>query len=344
MDGHTSDRAPSLECHLCELSFDALNERRQHAKSEWHVYRIRCTVADPGTVVTPPDSMPKQSQSRPKDERKSRWPPETTYLTDERGELDISSDEPSSEEGNINFLPEECLFCNNVGSTFDDNLKHMHQAHGFVVPFQSSLTTDLQTLIAFLHIVIFSYRECIGCGKRRHTVEAVQHHMTSKGHCRFDIAEEMGAFYGMRILGKEGNQAESRYLDNETLRLPSGKLLAHRSYVHPTPKSRLRKDRKEPLPEIPISENHRDSQVLSRKDRQDGALERQLANLSTSDQMSLRHLPQPQQRSILLAQKKELDKANRAATRRERRLEQSANKLAVHCNYYKQEVPVYMAG
>jgi pre-60S factor REI1 len=173
--------------------------------------------------------------------------------------------------------------------------------------------------------------------------------MMSTGHCRFNLTEEMSSFYDMKSFSIYQSAEERSHPDDQTLRLPSGKLLAHRAYVDPMPKSRSRKEANDlhtapPEATTTLRENEADTQALAKKSRQDRTLTRQFANLSMSDQMSLKHLPQSQQRSLLLAHKKELDKAKRAATRKERRLEQSANKIAVHCNYYKQEVPVYMGG
>jgi pre-60S factor REI1 len=247
----------------------------------------------------------------------------------------------------LEFIPEECLFCNQTSKDFDENLSHMHHTHSLMVPFQSSLAVDLQTLIWFLHMVIFTYRECICCGKRRRTIEAVQQHMTSMGHCRFSVTDEMRGFYDMDSLGQQ--IAENRsHPDDRTLRLPSGKLLAHRSYVDPTSKSRLREKPESSassLSAVPVSQQSEPGpQALTKRDRKEQALTTQLAHLRTGDQMSLMHLPESQQRSLLVAHKKELDKAKRAERRKRSRMDHVGNMTAVHTNYYKQEVPVYMGG
>lgn len=107
----------------------------------------------------------------------------------------------------------------------------MRQSHSLIVPLPSALVVDLQTVIWFLHMVIFSYRECICCGKRRRTVEAVQQHMTSTGHCRFDVTEEMRGFYDPDLLARQASLdgGRAQLNDDHTIKLPSGKLLAHRS-------------------------------------------------------------------------------------------------------------------
>ncbi|KAH6636053.1 C2H2 type zinc-finger-domain-containing protein [Chaetomium tenue] len=352
-DPTSASPAPSralLECLLCDLSFDTAEEKRQHAKSEWHVYKIRCRVAEPGTIITPPSSAPiKPSTGRTtqggKSSSRSGSPTAEEESYDEESESDTSSDEKDAFE----FVAEECLFCNQTSKDLDENLSHMHQAHSLVIPFQSLLVVDLQTLIWFLHMVIFSYRECICCGKRRRTIEAVQQHMTSMGHCRFNVTEEMAGFYDMELIGQHSPEGRS-HPDDRTLRLPSGKLLAHRSYVEPTSKSRLREEKSLAGPSdgpsalLTAQQNKPDRQALTKRDRKEQALTTQFAQLRTGDQMSLMHLPQSQQRALLLARKKALDDVKRAERRKRGRLDKVGNKTAVHTNYYKQEVPVYMGG
>jgi pre-60S factor REI1 len=352
-DPTSASPAPSralLECLLCDLSFDTTEEKRQHAKSEWHVYKIRCRVAEPGTTITPPDSAPiKSSAGRTKQGWKSSSrsgsPAAEEESYDEESESDTSSDDKDAAE----FVAEECLFCNQTSKDLDENLSHMHQAHSLVIPFPSSLVVDLQTLIWFLHMVIFSYRECICCGKRRRTVEAVQQHMTSMGHCRFNVTEEMAGFYDMELIGQHSSEGRN-HPDDRTLRLPSGKLLTHRSYVEPTLKSRPREEKSLAGPPdgpsaLPAAQqSNANPRALTKRDRKEQALTTQFAQLRTGDQMSLMHLPQSEQRSLLLARKKALDDVKRAETRKRGRLDRMGNKTAVHTNYYKQEVPVYMGG
>ncbi|KAF3936911.1 hypothetical protein ABW19_dt0206834 [Dactylella cylindrospora] len=346
---HTTATAPLLECRLCDLSFNTTEEKRQHAKSEWHVYKIRCRVAEPGTVIPPPDSNPKTSTRQLKQDRKStsKSPQVDEESYDEESYDEESESDESSELEVIEFTPEECLFCNQTSKDFDENLSHMQQTHSLFIPFQSSLAVDLQTLIWFLHMVIFSYRECVCCGKRRRTIEAVQQHMTSMGHCRFDVTEEMSVFYNMDSVGQQ--TAESRsHPDDRTLRLPSGKLLAHRSYADPTSKSKLREKPPASPSTLPTSEAPQQTdvepQALTKKDRKEQALTTQFAQLRTGDQMSLIHLPKSQQRSLLMAHKKELDEAKRTERRKRSRLDNTGNKISIHTKYYKQEVPVYMGG
>ncbi|KAG7146628.1 hypothetical protein HYQ46_004564 [Verticillium longisporum] len=219
--------------------------------------------------------------------------------SDEDDDDDDANDSPSEANPNmVKFIPSACLFCPETSRDFEASLSHMHQAHSLaipfplVIPFQSSLAVDLQTLLWFLHMTIFSYRECICCGTRRRTVVAVQQHMLAAGHCRFNVTSEMSELYDVDSLNR----------------------------------------------------NVLDLHALARRDRKEQALTAGMAQLRAADRMSLVRLPQGQQRSLLVARKNELDRAKRAERRTRGRMDHVGNMTAIHTNYYKQEVPVYMGG
>lgn len=148
------------------------------------------------------------------------------------------------------FTPGQCLFCPNPSPSFTDSVKHMQKAHGLFIPYQQHLAVDLETLFGYLHLIIFGYRECIYCGTERATVQAVQQHMTGKGHCKFDISEqdsEFAEFYGFSepeddadssiggaAADDERNLDEITIISNrkplladeDSIRLPSGRLIS----------------------------------------------------------------------------------------------------------------------
>ncbi len=351
-----------IPCLLCYLTLTPPSS----------VYKIRCRVAEPGTAVTPPDSDSKPSTRRPKKTQgrksasksrsKSRSKsPQVDQVREESNEENDKSEPESdtpSEKETLEFVPEECLFCNQTSPDFDANLAHMHQAHSLVVPFQPALVVDLQTVVWFLHMVIFSYRECICCGTRRRTVEGVQQHMASTGHCRFNVTGEMSGFYDPDALPSQETTDTLNHPDDRTLRLASGKILAHRSDPNSTNKPREKTQPPTATSSLPPSEQtgntplptdiapggETNPQALTKLDRKEQALTKHLAQLRVSDQLSLARLSAPQQRALLVVHKKRLDEAKRAERRGRGRVDNVGNKTAVHTKYYKQEVPVYMGG
>lgn len=294
----------------------------------WHnsVYKLRCKVAQPGTTITPPASP---STKAPR--RSEPSSDESSY----------DEDSNTEDEDDVEFIPEECLFCNNLSTRSESNLAHMCQAHSLTIPYASSLTVDIQTVLWFLHMVIYQYRECICCGKRKRSIEAVQAHMISTGHCRFDINDEMERFYDMETLGQV-EMGENP--DEQTLRLPSGKLLGHRNRSDQAIR-RPRASSPADQSTLPASKHQATSTALAtKKDRKDDSLAVQLSGLRKGDQMSLMHLSAPEQRSLLARHKKELDKAKRVERKKRSKLDRVGDKVAVHVNYYKQEVPIYSGG
>ena len=107
-------------------------------------------------------------------------------------------------------VPSKCLFCNQDNSDIASNVGHMRRAHGFVIPEEDRLVVEIETLIAYFHLVIFGYCECLYCGSQRHTGEGAQQHMIGKGHCKFDLYNEDSEFRDFYDFGSydEGDDVE----------------------------------------------------------------------------------------------------------------------------------------
>lgn len=154
------------------------------------------------------------------------------------------------------FTPGQCLFCPNCSPNFSDSVTHMQKSHGLFVPYQESLIVGLETLFKYLHLVISEYRECIQCGTTRATVQAVQQHMTGKGHCRFEVSEDsdFAEFYDFSEpededededenndeAEEESNLEETKaatssshtkpiLADEDSIRLPSGRIISRKA-------------------------------------------------------------------------------------------------------------------
>lgn len=155
------------------------------------------------------------------------------------------------------FIPGQCLFCPKLSPSFNDSMDHMRKSHGLFVPHQQHLAVDLETLFRYIHLVIFGYRECLKCGTERATVQAVQQHMTGKGHCNFDTTEqdsEFAEFYDfsesedLTENETEGDGGEERQEETaasssgkpvpagqDSIRLPSGKIISRQSSAPTAP-------------------------------------------------------------------------------------------------------------
>lgn len=280
------------------------------------------------------------------------------------------------------FTPGQCLFCSDFSPSFAGSVMHMQRSHGLFVPHQQHLIVDPETLFKYLHLVIFGYRECIQCGTERATVQAVQQHMTGKGHCTFDISEpdsEFSEFYDFSepeddvesdIEGDwdERNQEEvtastSRrpmLANTDSIRLPSGKIISRQSsaQVGPSftqlrrrtrnPASQLEYTLEEPDGEEAVTKEGPDSdtpdtRLLSKREKRErAAVTYQMANMSTNDRNSLMHLPTSQQRSILATQHRHAEKVQKEERRRQGKIDRKGNKNLYA--YWHTETPVYQCG
>lgn len=260
---------------------------------------------------------------------------DSTDSEDEISQSDTEAENDVKEDAIPDFDSKKCIICPHNAQSFDDSLSHMKTTHSFKIPYQSHLTVDLETLIWYLHFIIFTYRECIGCGTRRRTVEGLQQHMVDKGHCRVELSDEMLEFYDLEGLKGYGT-GTTIAVDSDSLRLASGKILSHRAASSARPRHRTlspeeNDNHQESLP------GHAQSDVLSTRDRRDAALASQLARLSIKDQQSLMHLPSSEQRSFLLQRKKEMNTVQRMERKMRLKTERLSNKTMM--KHFTNDVP-----
>lgn len=268
-------------------------------------------VAEPGTVITPPStfsSTAEPSTGRPASAESSSQS-EAEHEDDER-EL---AAEPE-------FNPEQCLFCDAENESFDDNILHMSKAHSFVIPHQDSLTIDSETLIGYLHLIINGYGECILCATRRGTVQGIQHHMVAKGHCRFNVTSDMAEFYKM--------PEQDYHADEESLRLPSGRLLRNRARTAgpATFRSARQSGERRLEPTTRPATRTQDTDLVSTQDENPTPAScAQLSRLTRGDQQSLAHLPGHELRSLLATSARDIAHSRREETNAKLRLERAGN-------------------
>ncbi len=328
-------KSPSL-CRLCNISLASPSAWRQHAKSDWQfvahphtnsdadgmltasasVYNLRVKVAQPGAIISPPSSSPRRQRSAA-----SSHSNESHEDVDDESDY-YSEDEDSEPAAGFQFNAHQCLFCNTESGSFDDNLQHMSRTHSFTVPYREHLIVDAETIAAYLHLVIYGYRECIQCGCRRRSVEGIHHHMTAKGHCRFDIVSDMEEFYHM--------PSRNYTADADCLRLPSGKLLSNPSKptgpsVSRTPRSSTR--RRMALTTLPNSSHRAPGAELFSQDASDAppSSHTQLSRMARGDQQSLAHLRDYQVRSLVTTGARAVEGARREAKHSDLKLSKAGN-------------------
>lgn len=252
---------------------------------------------------------------------------------------------PSSPSIDYEFHESQCLFCNQTSPDLDQNLSHMLKAHGLYID-PANLLVDVGSLLAYFHLVISGYYECLYCGKQRNTRQAVQQHMMAKGHCKYDITDEdaeLREFYEFSSSDTEGELHQ----DIPTMCLSGDRQLpsqdrsrkvrpSRRLYRHGS-KSTTSQDL-----QTPTSQSHTDvesgsnavetpshtlGELSPRALKQKYMLNNQLAQLRADDRRSLLHLPVSQQRALLATHHKQMEKARRTEQTERGNLERAGNKF-----------------
>lgn len=343
----------ATSCGTCAVHFENPDTRRAHSKSQWHVTNLKRRMADlePLTAEQHAATVSTQSAAGP-----ARGPTtESDASSSSASDADLSDPEDDDDD----FTLEQCLFCNTTSESLDDNVAHMHKAHGMFIPDKENLIVDVEALVKYLHLVVFGYRECLQCGTQRRTAAAIQQHMLGKGHCRFDVTaedSEFRDFYEQSLEDEEntGKECDARKAvadaleEGGSIRLPSGKQLSHRSAPGPSrPRNRIGANTEPAASDNLVAEGSSgineseasfqltapsgpgkklDTKALTRAEKRDVIFETQLSRLSLNDRSALAHLSSAEQRSVLLTKQKQLDKAEKAARRLQTRLEMKANK------------------
>ncbi|KAI1859798.1 hypothetical protein JX265_010247 [Neoarthrinium moseri] len=257
----------------------------------------------------------------------------------------ISLDEGSLQRtATIAFNALRCLFCRANSSTFQENLEHMLQKHGLFIP-EAGLQVDFETIVEYLHLVIYGYFECIFCGSPRNNAQAAQQHMLGKGHCKIDLASddsEYRDFYdyeeSSEASGSEDDDGEHDTMRNrktrhnanivETgsfMRLSSGKILSHRShnttrFLHGSTSTRTPNGSTRisagslHVPEaasLPAASSTSDAGPSKSVAKWEATFQRQLSSLRAEDRRSMMHLTMPQQRALVMKSKKQVERARR---------------------------------
>lgn len=173
------------------------------------------------------------------------------------------SDQAAEPKEESEFNPTHCLFCNSTSADLKENTLHMGKTHGMFIPEREYLV-DLEGLIKYLHAKTTQNNECLYCHKLTSTTAGIQTHMRDKGHCMiaFESEDEMieiGQFYDFTSTysdneaesgetaesgGQDGwetessasddsddldNNANSAFVNDYELHLPSGRTAGHRS-------------------------------------------------------------------------------------------------------------------
>ena len=216
----------------------------------------------------------------------------------------------------------------------DSNLTHMSHAHSFFIP-DAEYLIDMESLLSYLFAVVSVFHECLSCGSSKSTKFGVQDHMRRKGHCKVDFEDDehdLKQFYDFsEDVDDEGDQPKTEVSlfpnEDDELRLPSGKVLGHRS------RARLFRQH---LSDHPSSSSSSRQQLLTEAEAEtEAANESETAALESTDRRlamragtstSLIGVPEPQRRALIAIEKKMEKMETRAKNEYQHWLEKGGNK------------------
>lgn len=194
----------SISCLVCNKKFRSQGQYEQHINSKKH--KLAVELCYPDQDIKPTEHVPSKSE-----EKVSENNPESQFddmlIKEITKDKETKEDEPKEDkdESSVNesqmtdeeiyeyrrknskqFEINECLFCCKKSKNLDSNLSHMHKDHGLFIPDLEKIV-DLEGLIKYLGEKISIGYTCIYCngvGKSFKSLEAVQHHMIAKNHCK----------------------------------------------------------------------------------------------------------------------------------------------------------------
>lgn len=212
-------------------------------------------------------------------------------------------------------------------------------------------------------------------------MQAVQQHMTGKGHCNFDLSIQDSEFADFYSFSEPEEVADSdtetddnewtrerettssslrpTVADEDSIRLPSGKIISKQSSAQTGPSIAPTRRRTRPLAsqleysveepdgalanEARLGSDTPGTQLLSKREKRERAIvTHRLANMSANDRNSLMHLPTSQQRAILATQHRHAEKVQKEERRRQAKVDRKGNKNLYA--YWATETPVYQCG
>eukprot|EP00842_Homolaphlyctis_polyrhiza_P001842 jgi/Hompol1/2659/HPOL_006101-RA len=201
----------SASCAACGKSYASENAYQTHLASRKHKDAVAALArSNPQAAHNDPKDQAPKDQA-PKDDAAPSWHDRLAAATTEDEVEQILREKMATAR---KLSETDCLFCPNSAESFELNLTHMADVHSFFIP-DIEYISDAKGLIKYLADKIAIANICIFCngkGRALHSIEAVQHHMVSKGHCKM--------VYEDAVLSEDGTQ----------LVLPSGTRVGHRDF------------------------------------------------------------------------------------------------------------------
>nr|POF03033.1 zinc finger protein 622 [Quercus suber] len=342
-------------CSACAVDFLTDTQRRDHMREPWHVYNLKRRIVGMSPISQDAHAMVAIELEKTKSIHEAEDSPEDidygikdeqfdqTRLDDNTDDDADQSDKPKEDDTAV--ASRQCLFCSERQLSSGDNMQHMAQAHGFRVPNQDGLQTDLETFLAYLNRVVRVFHSCLSCSTYKSSTEAVQAHMYDRGHRMLDLSpnSDFLEFWTDHAEHTDEVVATPIPLSEPSMRLSYSTLVVSRESNHRRISSAESGDRtKTDDVEVSLGDAHDEHGRLSpARSPQSGSDSKSVA-LSRRDQDGLIGLSPVQCAALYRARKKavsrDLRKRNAARWVRERignKLSQERFRVSLFCDAHR---------
>jgi len=220
-----------IHCQPCKKSFTSQKAFDNHTKSKKHL----------DTVI-----KYQQGASEADLNKKNKQLSATVQaVSDDEDNMEVEEVDDDEWEGEAIPIT-DCLICSHHSSTLEKNLQHMTSSHSFFIP-DLEYCIDAVKLVEYLGEKVGCGYECLACNwkaSRSYTLDSVQKHMVSKGHCfvrlEGDGLIEYADFYDYSSSYPDADEGEGNPDEEVELNqigvsevyqlvLPSGATIGHRS-------------------------------------------------------------------------------------------------------------------
>lgn len=304
-------------CEVCRKVYNSRQAYQSHLRSQNHGRIAAGTTAQSslGSQVDTPDA-------------------EMNALSlDKSEDMNLETGQDTAEE---EFILSACLFCPVNSSDMSNNLIHMQKVHGLFIPDQEHLI-DMESFLGYLFQVISEFQECLYCSITKSTVEGIQHHMKDRRHCKLNFEEgsEWRLFYEYSDSDSDTKISESGMtvststkggiisLDDE-LRLPSGKILGHRSQTRHHRSDLQSRESSAALTAPSLADPGGESPTMSTGSHETRTS--QQVTIRNSDRLGLIGVPVQQQRALRAVERMILKRESRARDAYQAGLQKAANR------------------
>lgn len=298
------ETASGTLCSTCAAEFPSSALRREHMHSEWHVYNMkrRVIALPPVSLGTYENSIREQSTAIVRNGSKSKvGEGDTNVMVRSQAQSDGMEAE-SERRIPVAETSERCLFCDAISEDLDTNLTHMASQHGFRIPNEDSLQTDIDTLLTYIALVIEEFHACVYCGQEKVSKAAVQTHMRAKGHCMLDLSP--GSEFVEFWEDSTKDRGAATRLSDSDMRLSSGAVAFSRRDGRPSVRPVRQRPARDPADETALVVREPPSQEQSHRTPQHSTSRTDSQVLAIRDEMGIVGLSDHHRHSLAIVQRK----------------------------------------